>query len=91
MRKLRLGTRKSELALKQSIIVKQMIESKFDFEVEIVKISSIGDIDQNKQDYISRSPIHFAENISKPILLFHGRLDKVIDINQSDKLFVLWK
>ncbi len=47
----------------------------------------IGDYEQHRDEYIKRSPITFAEKITKPILIIHGTDDRVIPIEQSKKLF----
>jgi len=40
-----------------------------------------------KKKYLnSISPINFASNIKNPILIFHGRRDKVIPVDQSEKM-----
>tara|TARA_Y100001968_G_C19450074_1_gene767943 strand:- start:446 stop:2377 length:1932 start_codon:yes stop_codon:yes gene_type:complete len=45
--------------------------------------SLIGDFNKNKVKYYERSPIKKIGQISKPVLLFHGKQDRVIDYNIS--------
>lgn len=47
----------------------------------------IGDYEDNYDEYVNRSPINFAEFITKPVLIIHGTQDNVIPIEQSRKLF----
>jgi dipeptidyl aminopeptidase/acylaminoacyl peptidase len=46
-----------------------------------------GDLETDTQRFIERSPINRIENIVSPVLLFHGRKDKVVDIEQSKLIF----
>ena len=48
--------------------------------------SLIGDYAKNHDSYISRSPINQINKIKKPILLFHGKKDKVISYKQTIKI-----
>jgi len=48
--------------------------------------SLIGNYVKNHDDYINRSPINHIHKIKKPILLFHGKKDKVISYKQSLKI-----
>ena len=43
--------------------------------------SLIGNFNTNKDKYFKRSPINKIEQISQPVLLFHGKQDSVIDYN----------
>jgi len=46
-----------------------------------------GDLETNTQRFIERSPINRIEKIVSPVLLFHGRKDKVVNIKQSKLIF----
>lgn len=46
----------------------------------------IGPYPELKQRYIERSPIHFAEKITCPILVFQGMQDKVVPPNQAQNM-----
>ena len=46
-----------------------------------------GDLKADAQRFIDRSPIHRIDEITKPVLLFHGTKDKVVDITQSQKIY----
>ena len=48
--------------------------------------SLVGNYSKNHYDYINRSPINFINKIKKPILLFHGKKDKVISYEQTLKI-----
>ena len=48
--------------------------------------SLIGNYAKNHDEYISRSPINKINKIKKPILLFHGKKDKVISYQQTVKI-----
>jgi dipeptidyl aminopeptidase/acylaminoacyl peptidase len=48
--------------------------------------SLVGNYATNHDDYINRSPINFINKIKKPILLFHGKKDKVISYGQTLKI-----
>ena len=40
-----------------------------------------------KNKYLNRiSPIHYTSQINNPILIFHGKRDKIIPISQSEKM-----
>ncbi|MBO8231091.1 S9 family peptidase [Prochlorococcus marinus str. MU1402] len=45
--------------------------------------SLVGNYAKNHNDYINRSPINHINKIKKPILLFHGKKDKVISYKQT--------
>jgi dipeptidyl aminopeptidase/acylaminoacyl peptidase len=48
--------------------------------------SLIGNYAKNYDDYIKRSPINSINKIKKPILIFHGKKDKVISYEQTLKI-----
>jgi len=48
-----------------------------------------GDLKADAQRFIDRSPIHRIGEITKPVLLFHGTNDKVVDITQSQKIYLI--
>ncbi len=48
--------------------------------------SLVGNYEKNHDDYINRSPINQISKIKKPILLFHGKKDKVISYKQTLKV-----
>ncbi len=48
--------------------------------------SLVGNYATNHDDYINRSPINYINKIKKPILLFHGKKDKVISYEQTLKI-----
>ncbi len=48
--------------------------------------SLVGNYAKNYDDYINRSPINQINKIKKPILLFHGKKDKVISYKQTLKI-----
>jgi len=48
--------------------------------------SLVGNYAKNHDDYINRSPINHIDKIKKPILLFHGKKDKVISYKQTLKI-----
>ncbi|WP_045858477.1 S9 family peptidase [Teredinibacter purpureus] len=48
--------------------------------------SLIGDYTTHKQRYLDRSPIHFVNNISCPLLVFQGLEDKVVPPNQAETM-----
>ncbi len=48
--------------------------------------SLVGNYANNYDDYINRSPINSINKIRKPILLFHGKKDKVISYEQTLKI-----
>ncbi len=48
--------------------------------------SLVGNYEKNHDDYLNRSPINYIEKIKKPILLFHGKKDKVISYEQTLKI-----
>jgi len=48
--------------------------------------SLVGNYAKNHDDYINRSPINYINKIKKPILLFHGKKDKVISYEQTLKI-----
>lgn len=48
--------------------------------------SLIGSYPEAKDTYIARSPIHFTDRLSCPIILFQGLEDKVVPPNQSEMM-----
>jgi dipeptidyl aminopeptidase/acylaminoacyl peptidase len=49
--------------------------------------SLIGPYPEQKDLYVERSPIHFTERLSCPIILFQGLEDKVVPPNQAEMMF----
>jgi dipeptidyl aminopeptidase/acylaminoacyl peptidase len=49
--------------------------------------SLIGPYPERKDLYVERSPIHFTERLSCPIILFQGLEDKVVPPNQAEMMF----
>jgi dipeptidyl aminopeptidase/acylaminoacyl peptidase len=49
--------------------------------------SLIGPYPEGRELYKSRSPIHYTEQLSCPIILFQGLEDKVVPPNQSEMIF----
>ena len=47
----------------------------------------IGSYPEEKEIYIERSPIHFIERLSCPIIFFQGLEDKVVPPNQAEMMF----
>jgi len=45
--------------------------------------SLVGDYDNNKKKYFERSPNNNLDKINKPILIFHGKNDSVINFRES--------
>ena len=48
--------------------------------------SLVGNYAKNHNEYINRSPINHINKIKKPVLLFHGKKDKVISYKQTFKI-----
>ena len=48
--------------------------------------SLVGNYEEHFDDYINRSPINQMNKIKKPILLFHGKKDRVISYKQTLKI-----
>ena len=46
----------------------------------------IGDTISKKEDFISRSPIYWADKINEPALVIHGTEDKRVSVNHTLKL-----
>jgi len=49
--------------------------------------SMIGPYPQEKARYQARSPIHFTEQLSRPVVFFQGLDDKVVPPDQARKMF----
>ena len=49
--------------------------------------SMIGSYPEEKETYYQRSPIHFADQIECPLILFQGLEDKVVPPNQSEIMY----
>ena len=49
--------------------------------------SLIGPYPEQRDLYWERSPIHFTERLSTPMILFQGLEDKVVPPNQAEKMF----
>ncbi|MFN2253460.1 MAG: alpha/beta hydrolase family protein, partial [Candidatus Promineifilaceae bacterium] len=49
--------------------------------------SMIGPYPQSKQLYHDRSPIHFADQINCPLILFQGLDDPIVLANQAEMMF----
>ncbi|MEJ0003694.1 MAG: prolyl oligopeptidase family serine peptidase [Pararobbsia sp.] len=47
----------------------------------------IGDYPAEKALYHGRSPVHFTERLSSPMILLHGAEDKVVPPNQADAMY----
>ena len=47
----------------------------------------VGPYPAQKQRYIERSPIHFTDRLSSPLILFQGMKDKVVPPNQAAAMF----
>ncbi|MEC4986306.1 MAG: S9 family peptidase [Oscillatoria sp. PMC 1068.18] len=46
----------------------------------------IGKYPEEKEVYVARSPIHFTEKLSCPVIFFQGLQDKVVPPNQAEKM-----
>jgi dipeptidyl aminopeptidase/acylaminoacyl peptidase len=53
--------------------------------------SMIGPYPKSKELYKARSPIHFTDRLSCPIILFQGLDDKVVPPNQSEMIYAAAK
>lgn len=51
----------------------------------------IGPYPERKDLYIARSPIHFAERLSCPVIFFQGLEDKVVPPNQAEMMVEILK
>jgi dipeptidyl aminopeptidase/acylaminoacyl peptidase len=49
--------------------------------------SLIGPYPERRDLYRARSPIHFTERLSCPLIIFQGLEDKVVPPNQAEKMF----
>ncbi|WP_288225762.1 S9 family peptidase, partial [uncultured Prochlorococcus sp.] len=67
------------------IDLKDMLYNTHRFEKDYLN-SLLGNYTKNHDDYINRSPINHINKIKKPILLFHGKKDKVISYKQTLKI-----
>ncbi len=47
----------------------------------------VGPYPEAKARYIERSPIHFTDKLSSPLILFQGLKDKVVPPNQAEAMF----
>jgi dipeptidyl aminopeptidase/acylaminoacyl peptidase len=47
----------------------------------------LGPYPARRDVYVERSPIHFVERISAPLILFQGSEDKVVPPDQAEKMF----
>ena len=47
----------------------------------------VGPYPEAKARYIERSPIHFTDRLSSPLILFQGLKDKVVPPNQAEAMF----
>ena len=47
----------------------------------------IGPYPERRDLYVERSPIHFTDRLSCPMILFQGLEDKVVPPNQAEKMF----
>jgi dipeptidyl aminopeptidase/acylaminoacyl peptidase len=47
----------------------------------------IGPYPERRDFYLERSPIHFTDRLSCPLILFQGLEDKVVPPNQAEKMF----
>lgn len=47
----------------------------------------IGPYPLEKQIYIQRSPIHYVQNLKCPVILLHGKEDKVVPVSQAEKMY----
>jgi len=67
------------------IDLKDMHHNTHRFEKDYLN-SLVGNYAKNHDDYINRSPINHINKIKNPILLFHGKKDKVISYKQTLKI-----
>jgi dipeptidyl aminopeptidase/acylaminoacyl peptidase len=49
--------------------------------------SLIGEYKTNREVYLTRSPIHYTDKLSCPVLLLQGNEDKIVPPSQSEKMF----
>jgi len=47
----------------------------------------IGDIEEDRQRFLERSPIEHIDRIQDPVALFHGEKDRVVDPQQSVNIY----
>ncbi|HEU0114070.1 MAG TPA: S9 family peptidase, partial [Thermomicrobiales bacterium] len=47
----------------------------------------VGPYPEQRDVYVERSPIHFVERMSAPLILFQGSEDKVVPPDQAEKMF----
>ncbi len=67
------------------IDLKDMHDNTHRFEKDYLN-SLVGSYEKDHDDYINRSPINQINKIKKPVLLFHGKKDKVISYKQTLKI-----
>lgn len=51
----------------------------------------VGRYPEDKEIYIQRSPIHFTERLSVPVIFFQGLEDKVVPPNQAERMVEVLK
>jgi dipeptidyl aminopeptidase/acylaminoacyl peptidase len=49
--------------------------------------SLIGPYPEKRDVYVARSPVHFPERLSRPVIFLQGLEDKVVPPNQAEKMF----
>jgi dipeptidyl aminopeptidase/acylaminoacyl peptidase len=47
----------------------------------------VGPYPETKARYVERSPIHFTDRLSSPLILFQGMKDKVVPPSQAETMF----
>ncbi len=67
------------------IDLKDMYYNTHRFEKDYLN-SLVGNYAKNHDDYIDRSPVNHINKIKQPVLLFHGKKDKVISYKQTLKI-----
>ncbi|HEX5419311.1 MAG TPA: prolyl oligopeptidase family serine peptidase, partial [Gammaproteobacteria bacterium] len=51
----------------------------------------VGSYPEHRQRYVERSPIHFVDRLSAPLILFQGLEDKVVPPNQAELMYAAVK